>query len=147
MKAEGLKKRRWDALAGAASITQTSSRKDGAWKNDRLQLRPTRIRGDEETRAESRYRRSSPERRTTSWQHDDGNGGMNRQVANIVARPAPTSSAREGHTGVGNSCTEVRAKPGVSPHRGAARKVRIRAQPGIAAPLVVAQTQAVSHGF
>jgi hypothetical protein len=44
---------------------------------------------DEEIRAESRYRHLSPERRTVSWQHDDGNREMNRQVANIVATTRP----------------------------------------------------------
>jgi hypothetical protein len=44
---------------------------------------------DEEVRAETRSRHLSPERRTASWQHDDGDGEMNRQVADILASIRP----------------------------------------------------------
>ena len=40
---------------------------------------------DEEIRAETRSRQLSPDRRTAVWQHDDGDGEMNRQVADILA--------------------------------------------------------------
>ena len=44
---------------------------------------------DEEIRAETRSRHLSPERRTASWQHDDGDSEMNRQVADILASTRP----------------------------------------------------------
>ena len=44
---------------------------------------------DEEVRAEARSRHLSPERRTASWQQDDGDGEMNRQVADIMAATRP----------------------------------------------------------
>jgi hypothetical protein len=44
---------------------------------------------DEEIRAETRSRHLSPERRTAVWQHDDGDGEMNRQVADIMAATRP----------------------------------------------------------
>jgi len=44
---------------------------------------------DDEVRDESRSRHLSPERRTASWQHDDGDDEMNRQVADIVASTRP----------------------------------------------------------
>lgn len=44
---------------------------------------------DEEVRAENRSRRLSPEQRAASWQHDDGDGEMNRQVADILASTRP----------------------------------------------------------
>jgi hypothetical protein len=44
---------------------------------------------DEEIWAETRSRHLSPERRTASWQHDDGDGEMNRQVADIMAATRP----------------------------------------------------------
>ena len=40
---------------------------------------------DEDVRAETRSRQLSPDRRTAVWQHDDGDGEMNRQVADILA--------------------------------------------------------------
>ena len=40
---------------------------------------------NEEIRAETRSRQLSPDRRTAVWQHDDGDGEMNRQVADILA--------------------------------------------------------------
>ena len=44
---------------------------------------------DEEIRVESRYRHLSPERRTAPWQHDEGDGEMNRKVADVVATTRP----------------------------------------------------------
>ncbi len=44
---------------------------------------------NEEIRAETCSRHLSPERRAASWQHDDGDGEMNRQVADIVASTRP----------------------------------------------------------
>jgi len=44
---------------------------------------------DEEIRAETRSRHLSPTTRTASWQYDDGEGEMNRQVADIVASTRP----------------------------------------------------------
>ena len=44
---------------------------------------------DEEIRAETRARHLSPTTRTASWQHDDGDDQMNRQVADIVASTHP----------------------------------------------------------
>ena len=44
---------------------------------------------DEEVRAETRSRRLSPEQRAASWQHDDGDDQMNRQVADILASTRP----------------------------------------------------------
>ena len=44
---------------------------------------------DEEIRAETRSRQLSPDRRTAVWQHDDGDGEMNRQVADILAATRP----------------------------------------------------------
>ena len=44
---------------------------------------------DEEIRAETRSRHLSPERRTASWQHDEGDSEMNRQVADILASTRP----------------------------------------------------------
>ena len=44
---------------------------------------------DEDVRAETHSRHLSPERRTASWQHDDGDSEMNRQVANILASSRP----------------------------------------------------------
>jgi hypothetical protein len=40
---------------------------------------------NEEIRAETRSRQLCPERRAASWQHDDGDGEMNRQVADIMS--------------------------------------------------------------
>lgn len=44
---------------------------------------------DEEVRAETRSRQLSPEQRAANWQHDDGDGEMNRQVADILASTCP----------------------------------------------------------
>lgn len=44
---------------------------------------------DEEMRAEVRARHLSPERRTASWQRDDGDGEMSRRVAAILASTRP----------------------------------------------------------
>ncbi len=44
---------------------------------------------DEEIRAETHSRHLSPERRAAVWQHDDGDGEMNRQVADILASTCP----------------------------------------------------------
>jgi hypothetical protein len=44
---------------------------------------------DEEIRAETCSRHLSPARRTASWQHDDGDSEMNRQVADILASIRP----------------------------------------------------------
>jgi len=44
---------------------------------------------DEEVRAETRSRHLSPARRTASWQYDDVDGEMNRQVADILASTRP----------------------------------------------------------
>ena len=44
---------------------------------------------DEEIRSETRARHLSPERRTASWQRDDGDGEMTRQVADILASTRP----------------------------------------------------------
>lgn len=44
---------------------------------------------NEEIRAETRSRHLSPERRTASWQHADGDSEMNLQVADIVASTRP----------------------------------------------------------
>lgn len=44
---------------------------------------------DEEIRTETRTRHLSPERRTASWQRDDGDGETNRQVADIMAATRP----------------------------------------------------------
>ena len=44
---------------------------------------------DEEVRAETRSRQLSPVRRAALTQHDDGDGEMNRQVANIMAATRP----------------------------------------------------------
>ncbi len=44
---------------------------------------------DEEIRAETRSRQFSPDRRAATWQHDDGDGEMNRQVADIMAATRP----------------------------------------------------------
>ena len=44
---------------------------------------------DEEIRTETRTRQLSPERRTASWQRDDGDGEMTRQVADIPASTRP----------------------------------------------------------
>ncbi len=42
-----------------------------------------------EVQAETRSRFLSPERRTASWQHDDGDEEMNHQVADIMAATRP----------------------------------------------------------
>lgn len=44
---------------------------------------------DDEVRAETRFRHLSPTTRTASWQHDDGDEEMSRQVADIVATTRP----------------------------------------------------------
>jgi hypothetical protein len=44
---------------------------------------------DAEVQAEARSRHLCPERRAASWQHDDGDGEMNRQVADIMASTRP----------------------------------------------------------
>ena len=44
---------------------------------------------DGEIRAETRSRHLSPERRTASWQHDEGEGEMTRQVGDILASTRP----------------------------------------------------------
>ncbi len=44
---------------------------------------------DEEIRAETRSRHLSPARRIAAWQHDDGDGEMNRQVADVMASTPP----------------------------------------------------------
>ena len=44
---------------------------------------------DEEIRTETRTRHLSPERRTASWQRDDGDSEMTRQVADILASTRP----------------------------------------------------------
>ena len=44
---------------------------------------------DEEIRAETRTRHLSPERRTASWQRDEGDSEMTRQVADILASTRP----------------------------------------------------------
>ena len=44
---------------------------------------------DEEIRVETRSRHLSPTARTASWQHDEGSGELQRQVADIVVSTRP----------------------------------------------------------